>query len=179
MSIPGSFWSKQRMTKTAKLYTRRAVCGIAALSLFLPLTADAATATSTFLVTATIQATCTISAGALAFGTYTGVAATGVSTVAVTCTNTTSYNVGLNAGTASGATVTTRKMTGPASALLAYSLYSDTGRSVNWGQTIGTDTVTGTGSGSNQNLTVYGAVAAGQYLAPGSYSDSVIATITY
>ena len=78
------------------------------------------------------------------------------STTTVTCTNTTPYNVGFNAGTAPGATVTTRKMTGPGGALLAYALYQDAAHTINWGNTIGTDTETGTGNGSGQTLTVYG-----------------------
>lgn len=139
----------------------------------------ASTATTTFAVTATVQSTCIVSATAMAFGTYTGVVANATSVVTVTCTNTTPYNVGLNPGLATGATVTTRKMTGPGAALLGYALYSDSARSVNWGQTVGTDTVTGTGNGSGQALTVYGAVAAGQYVAPGAYADTITATVTY
>jgi spore coat protein U-like protein len=139
----------------------------------------ATTATTTFAVTATVQATCLVSATAMAFGTYTGVLANSTSTVSVTCTNTTPYNVGLSAGLATGATVTARKMTGPAAALLGYALFSDAARSVNWGQTIGTDTVTGIGNGSAQALTVYGQTAAAQYVAPGAYADTITATVTY
>ena len=54
----------------------------------------------------------------------------------VTCTNTTTFNIGLNAGTATGATVTTRKMTGPASATLNYKLFRDSARTQNWGNTV-------------------------------------------
>ena len=144
-----------------------------------PLTAAAATATTPFGVSATVQATCLISATPMAFGTYTGVVANSTSAVTVTCTNTTTYNVGLNPGLASGATVTTRQMAGPASALLNYALFSDSSRTVNWGQTVGTDTVAGTGNGAGQNITVYGQVAAGQYVAPGAYADTITATVTY
>ena len=141
--------------------------------------AMAATATTTFQVTATVAATCLISATSLAFGSYTGVVANATSTISVTCTNTTPYNVGLDAGTASGATVTTRKMTGPASALLNYALYRDSAHTLNWGNTVGTDTQSGTGSGSAQSLTVYGQVAASQFVAPGSYTDTITATVSY
>jgi len=144
-----------------------------------PSPAGAATTTTTFAVTATVQATCLVSATAMAFGTYTGVVATSTSAVSITCTNTTPYNVGLSAGLATGATVTTRKMTGPAAALLSYALFSDAARTVNWGQTIGTDTVTGTGNGSVQAITVYGQAAAAQYVAPGAYTDTITATVTY
>jgi spore coat protein U-like protein len=141
--------------------------------------AAAATATTTFGVTATVQSNCLVSATALAFGTYTGALATSTSTVSVTCTNTTPYNVGLSAGLATGATVTTRQMTGPASALLTYAMFSNSTRTTNWGQTIGTDTVTGTGNGAAQALTVYGQVTAGQFVAPGAYTDTITATVTY
>jgi spore coat protein U-like protein len=141
--------------------------------------ASASTATTTFGVTATVQGTCLISATPMAFGTYTGVVATSTSTLSVTCTNTTTYNVGFSAGLATGATVTTRQMTGPAAALLSYALYSDSARTVNWGATIGTNTVAGTGNGSAQAITVYGSVPASQFVTPGSYSDTITATITY
>ncbi|HUB48625.1 MAG TPA: spore coat U domain-containing protein [Acetobacteraceae bacterium] len=139
----------------------------------------ATTANTTFQVTATVLSTCLISASNLGFGNYSGAAATGTATITVTCTNTSPYNVGLNAGTASGATVTSRKMVGPGGATLAYQLTQDSAHVVNWGQTVGTDTVAGTGNGSAQTLTVYGQVAAGQYVAPGAYSDTITATITY
>jgi len=141
--------------------------------------AAAATATNSLSVSATVQASCTVTASAMSFGNYTGSTATATSAVSVTCTNATPYNVGLSAGTASGATVSTRKMTGPASALLSYSLFSDPSRTINWGQTAGSDTVTGIGSGAVQALTVYGQTPAGQFLTPGSYTDTVTATITY
>jgi spore coat protein U-like protein len=169
MRIPASF--------------RRAICAMAGVVMAFAVAgtpeAFASTATTTFQVTATIQATCIVSATTMAFGTYSGVQVQTTSTISVTCTNTTPYNVGLNAGTATGATVTTRKMTGPSSALLGYALYSDSARSVNWGQTVGTDTVTGTGNGSAQTLTVYGNLPASQYQAPGSYSDTITVTVTY
>jgi len=137
------------------------------------------TVTTTFGVSATVQSTCLISATALAFGTYTGAVDNATSTVSITCTNTTPYNVALNPGTATGATVTTRKMTGPSSATLSYALYSNSGMTTNWGQTVGTHTVTGTGNGSAQTLTVYGQVAASQYVTPGSYADTITASVIY
>ncbi|HEY2858526.1 MAG TPA: spore coat protein U domain-containing protein [Terracidiphilus sp.] len=135
--------------------------------------------TSSFTVTATVQATCSISATSLAFGTYASVAINSTSTLSVTCTNTTPYNVGLNAGTASGATVTNRSMTGPGAAKLGYKLFRDSGRTLNWGNTVGTDTLAGTGTGALQSLTVYGQLTAGQHVAPGSYADTITATLTY
>lgn len=140
---------------------------------------SAPTATATLIVTATVQAGCAISASPLAFGTSSGLLINSTSTISVTCTNTTPYDVGLDAGSASGATVTTRSMTGPAAALLGYQLFSNSGRTTNWGNTVGTSTVAGTGSGTLQSVTVYGQIAAAQYARPGAYTDTITATITY
>ena len=138
----------------------------------------AATATASFAVTATVQASCVITATPLAFGTYSGTQVDATSTMSVTCTNTTPYNIGLGAGAGSGATVAARKMTSGA-VLLNYSLSRDAGRSLNWGNTVATDTLAGTGTGVAQTLTVYGRIAAGQFVTPGSYTDTIIATVTY
>jgi spore coat protein U-like protein len=141
--------------------------------------AVAATASTTFAVTATVQATCVITATALAFGTYTGVQVDATSTVTATCTNSTPYNIGLGVGGSSGASVTTRKMTGTGGALLAYSLSQDSGRAVNWGNTPGTDTVARIGNGSAQPVTVFGRMATGQLVAPGAYTDTITATVNF
>ncbi|WP_080400280.1 spore coat U domain-containing protein [Burkholderia ubonensis] len=155
------------------------VAGVGLLGAFaFNLPAGAATATATMTVTATVDATCQITTTPLAFGTYTGAQTDATSTVSVTCTNTTPYNVGLDAGLAPGATVTTRAMS-ITGASLPYSLFQDAGRTVNWGNTVGTDTVAGTGNGSTQALTVYGRLAAGQLVTPGAYTDTITATITY
>lgn len=140
---------------------------------------QAATAPSNIAVSATVQATCLNTATPLAFGTYTGVQLDASASITVTCTNTTGYTVGLNAGTAAAATVLTRKMTGGAGVFLNYAAYSDTGRATNWGATTGTDTVAGTGTGAGQVLTIFGRIAASQFVAPGVYNDTLIATVTY
>ena len=80
----------------------------------------------------------------------------------VTCTNSTTYTIGLGPGLASGATVTTRQMQN-GSALLNYGLFSNGTWTTNWGNTSGTNWVSGTGNGSGQAITVYGQIPAGQY----------------
>lgn len=137
------------------------------------------TATTNFIVTVTVVKACTVTATPLAFGTYTGALISSTSTISVACTKTTAYNVGLNAGLATGATVTNRSMTGPSSALLGYKLFSNSGYTINWGNTVGTNTVAGTGNGVTQPLTVYGQVPAGQLSTPGSYTDTITVSVTY
>jgi spore coat protein U-like protein len=140
------------------------------------------TQTSQFSVQMTITADCQItSAGSLSFGSA-GVIATnrdGTSAIVVQCTNGTAYNVGLNEGTGTGATVATRKMTGPGAATVNYTLYSDSAHSSVWGNTVGTDTKSANGTGAAQSYTVYGRVLPQTTPAPGSYSDTVTVTLTY
>jgi len=154
---------------------------IAALVSFVGNGARAATATGSFNVQVTIAATCVVtSATNLNFGTQ-GVLSAAVnqtSTITVTCTNTTPYNIGLNQGV-NGSSVTTRQMKSSGGALINYSLYSNSGMTTNWGQTVGTDTVAGTGNGSGQAYTVYGQIPAQTTPAPASYTDTITVTVTY
>lgn len=135
------------------------------------------TATTNFAVSVTVVKACTISATNLAFGIYTGALIDSTATISVTCTSTTTYTVGLSAGLATGATVTTRKMQN-GTILLGYSLYRNTRHTNNWGNTTGS-WATGTGTGIPQALTVYGQLPAGTVPAPGAYTDTITATITY
>jgi spore coat protein U-like protein len=139
----------------------------------------AATTTTTFSVTATVTATCQVSASTLAFGSYSAAQADASTTISVSCTNLTAYVVSLDAGTGSGATTSTRKMTGPSGQTLNYALFQDSTRLVNWGNVAGVDTVAGVGNGSAQSISVYGRIAASQFSTAGSYSDTVTVTITY
>ena len=142
---------------------------------------QAATTTSTFTVQITITASCTInSASTLNFGSKGTLTANvdQTSTIQVQCTDTTPYNIGLDAGTGTGATVATRKMTS-GGATINYSLYTDIGRSTVWGNTVGTDTVSATGNGAAQSYTVYGRVPAQTTPAPATYTDTITVTVTY
>jgi len=137
------------------------------------------TVTTMFTVTATVPATCTVSASALSFGNYSGALVNAASALTVTCTNLATFNIGLNAGTATGATVTTRKMTSPALATLNYTLFRDSARTQNWGNTVGTDTLLSQGTGTAVMYGVFGQIPEGQLANPAVYTDTIIATITY
>ena len=166
--------TSRRTTKITATATRLAgICTLGVLALLTSIPAAAATATTTFAVTATVQATCSVSATAMAFGTYSTVVAPSTSTVTVTCTNTTPYTVGLSAGLATGATVTNRSMTSGA-VLLGYGLFSDAAHSVNFATTASLN-----GNGASQPITIYGQIPAGEYVTPGSYSDTITVTVTY
>jgi spore coat protein U-like protein len=130
-------------------------------------------------ISGSVAANCTVSAGSLGFGTYnTTTAATATATVTVNCSNGASYQVGLGGG--SNLNGSTRRMAGPAGARLSYDLYSNSGRTIAWGDgtALGAK-VSGTGSGASQGLVVYGRIPAGQLPTPGSYADSVVVTVDY
>jgi spore coat protein U-like protein len=95
----------------------------------------------------------------------------------VQCTNSTPYTVALDGGT-SGATDPTQRKMSKGAEKITYGLYQDSARSQGWGNTTG-QTVGGTGTGSSQALTVYGRVASQTTPSAGSYSDSVVVTVTY
>jgi len=137
----------------------------------------AAQDSNTFQVSATVQSVCTITANDLAFGAYdpSGADVDTTSTLDVTCTNGTNYQVGLDGG-GTGA-VNARAMTGPGGAL-SYSLYSNASRTTVW-EDIGGASYNGTGDGTTHNLTVYGRLPGGQFLTGGSYSDLVTATVDF
>jgi spore coat protein U-like protein len=161
---------------------RRLLAPVLALSgFFVAPKADALTASTTMNVTATVLSTCSVSATDLAFGNYnpiSGANLDGATSISVTCTNGTGYNVGISAGGGTGATVASRKMTNGANTL-NYTLYRDAGRTNVWGVTIATDTLIGTGSGAAQPIDVYGRVPGSQAAPSGGYTDTVTITVTY
>lgn len=163
-----------------KKHLKRLMLGLIA-GLSMAGTSYAATTTANFQVRMTIQADCRIvSASDLDFGTN-GVISANVdvdSSLNVQCTNTTPYNIGLNAGTGSGATVAARLMT-LSGATIQYSLYTTAARSTVWGNTIGTNTVAGTGTGVSQVYPIFGRVPPQTTPAPGLYTDTVTVTVTF
>jgi spore coat protein U-like protein len=136
--------------------------------------------TTAFTVTAIILASCGVTATPLNFGTV-GVLSANIdvaTNLAVTCTFLTPYTVGLSAGNAPGATTSTRAMTLGAAEVF-YSLYQDSARMTNWGSNIGVDTISGIGTGAAQTLPVYGRVPPQTTPTVGTYSDTVVVTVTY
>jgi spore coat protein U-like protein len=139
--------------------------------------------TNNFDVTMKIIADCTIAASPLDFGQSQGVLNTTVnvnSSLQVTCTNTTPYNIGLSAGGVTGSTTAARLMggTGANTSTVAFNLTQTAGGS-NWGNTQGTDTLSGTGSGSLQSLTVYGTVPTQTTPQPDTYKTTITATVFF
>lgn len=135
----------------------------------------AATTTNSFDAIITIEKSCDVSTGIsdMDFGTANFQTVTPIdkqTTITVKCTQDASYDVGLSgSGSMNNGSDT-----------IAYAMYSDASRSTSWGSTVGTDTVAGTGDGTDQTMTVYGRVASIPATAPaGNYSDTVTVTVTY
>jgi spore coat protein U-like protein len=136
--------------------------------------------TAPFTVTATNTTNCSVSASNLNFGS-TGVlraAVDATSTISVTCTNAAAYTVALDGGLSGATNPTLRKMS-QASATITYGLYQDASRATPWGDSVGGNTVAGTGSGLAQTFTVYGRVPVQNTPVPGTYADTVVMTISY
>lgn len=143
--------------------------------------AHAATTTTTFPVTATVLTSCVVTATPLVFGNYDPTSATpldAANTLIVTCTTGTAYNVGLDAGTGSGATVTIRKMTSGANTL-NYTLYQEAARTTIWGNTPPTNTVNATAVVLPTTHTICGRVSGGQNVPASLYADTITVTVTY
>jgi spore coat protein U-like protein len=144
----------------------------------------AATATGSFSSQLTITADCQVSATNLNFGSngVLNAALNTTSTISVQCTNNQGYKISLNGGNGTSGTVAVRTMElggSDAVSFVNYTMATDVNQTSNWGNTIGTDTVPGTGNGAVQNYTVYGRVQAQTTPVAGSYSDLVTVTVTY
>lgn len=153
--------------------------------LFISQLAFAATATGTLSVTANVGANCSVGVATnlLPFGTYT----TGVNldvngVLQVTCTATANYNIALDAGAGTGATIPTRILTNPSPAgTLQYTIYTDPTRTTVWGNGTTGSTVAGVGTGAAQSVTVPGRIFAAQAgtVSPGNYTDTVNITVNF
>lgn len=148
-------------------------------------TAGAATRTTTFGVSATVNPNCLVSAQALNFGGYDGTAAkAATSDITVRCSSGTTYAVGLSAG---GGTFAQRLLSGTGSNKLQYNLYTSLAATTIWGDgSVGTGTVAGTGAGmaiaNAQTHTVFGQLpdnAFNQGAPSGVYNDTITVTVTY
>ena len=162
-----------------------AFCGLC----FRPSEAEAGTATGNLTVQLTVTSSCTIGAATLNFGSVAGTSllatpVTGSTTVSVTCTNGSPYSIGMGQG---ANYLSTNRMASGTN-YIGYNLYTDSAYTHLWGTTTSASSCTGgsntcdlgTGNGSAQTVTIYGQIPiVATAPASGSYSDTVIMTITY
>jgi spore coat protein U-like protein len=96
----------------------------------------------------------------------------------VQCTSGTAYNLALDGGQNAGTGGVTDRRMSDGTSFLPYQLYRDSARSLVWGDTVGTNTLAGTGTGAAQTIPVFGRVPSANVPA-GSYLDVVTATVVY
>ena len=167
-----------------------AVTVLGAGSAFAATPSNGTDATKTLTVTATINASCAVSANAtLAFGVYDPTSGTdndNSTSVSFKCTKGSIFDIGL------GGTVGSRAMTSASTGdTLSYELYRDAARTLTWGNTQDTNTTNAddsadtTGNGitagaTAQTRTVYGRIVAGlDKSAASDYTNTVAITIYY
>ncbi|PKO31254.1 MAG: spore coat protein U [Betaproteobacteria bacterium HGW-Betaproteobacteria-7] len=142
-------------------------------------------AASTWLLAATLlgaslpawSVTCGVSATGVNFGSYdvfSNVNSDGAGSVSVSCDAAASYSIAISSGNGS---YVSRWMASGAHQL-AYNLYREASRSTIWGDGTGGSAVV-SGSGTGATHTVYGRVPSRQNVYAGSYSDSIVVTVTY
>jgi len=169
-AIPGSYLS----TFTADLYIQYGRLGST------PCPTGGSIASFSTSATATVLSACNVSAQNINFGTVGFLASTtdANGTITVQCDLGLPYTVSLNGGN-SGATDPTLRQMSSSGNRVTYGLYQDSARSQPWGNTAGSNTVAGVGTGSLQTLTVYGRIPAQATPAPGTYTDTIVVTVGY
>lgn len=147
-------------------------------------TAQAAVLTTTLTNTTTVTSTCAMaSGGGLAFGAYTSNQATpmnATTTVTANCSLNTPYSISMDGGLHTGAAFPNVRALANGGSALAYFIRMDSQAGATWGNNDVHGAVkSGAGTAADQIYTVYGSISASQPASGGTYSDTVVATITY
>src|ERR1041384_8355352 len=118
------------------------------------------TSSASFSATATVLSSCNVNATTVNFGTAGLLSGTtdAQGTLSIQCSPSLPYTVSLDGGT-SGATDPTQRKMSFSGADVIYGLYRDSARTLPWGNTVGINTSSGTGSGATQTQTAYGRIA--------------------
>lgn len=141
----------------------------------------AATATNTLDVSATVVGLCTIDPATLSFPNYDSSGAVPASTIlTVHCTVGSTYWIGLGPGANSSGGQ--RRMANSGN-FLTYELYRDAGHTQVWDNADPDPTpphsTAGNAGFQPYTTTVYGLIAANQFVPPGTYTDSVLMTVNF
>lgn len=151
--------------------------------------AEAATQTGTFTVSATFNPTCTIDTTSANFN-FGSIGGTGSvyrsqtpSSIGINCSVGTPYAVTLASSNTSGGPVATGFNMGNAGQLMSYRLYPNLFTNAAWDAAGASANATGAGTGGVVTIGVYGEIPqqtpAGGVWNTGSFTDTVTATITY
>ncbi|MCP4184438.1 MAG: spore coat U domain-containing protein [Hyphomicrobiales bacterium] len=133
-----------------------------------------------FNVHANIVSACTVQASNLNFGSV-GVLSSNVdatNTISVNCSTGTPYTIGLDGGLSGATNPALRNMTSGTSSI-NYGIFQDSSHSIPWGNSTGSNTISSVGNGTRQNYTAFGRVQIQSTPPPGTYTDTIIVTMTY
>ena len=182
-----------RLSKRATAIALASVLG-AAIVVSEP--AQAGSAPANLSVTASVNANCTITTSAVAFGAYDPVVANattalnGTGSVSIACTKGSAPSVTLDLGSNAVGSQRNMKITGGGTDVLGYQLYQPPNTTPGTACTFPGSTVWGTSapqtftptvptSKASRTYNVCGTVAAGQDVSVGSYQDIVVATVNF
>ncbi|WP_439520650.1 Csu type fimbrial protein [Hydrogenophaga sp.] len=96
--------------------------------------------------------------------------------VTLRCPGGTAWQIGMDNGQHHAGN---RRMRNGAGGYIGYGIYRDAARTLAWGNSLGVNTVSGTGTGSPTPVTIHGRIPAQGGVSSGSYTDTVIVTLTY
>jgi len=122
-------------------------------------------------------ANCTLQVQGVAFGSYDTLSTQNTDSagsVSVSCDSPDTFTIALSSG---HGTMLSRQMQSGAYSL-NYNLYTDSLRSIIWGDGTGSTTLVST-TASSATYAVYGRIPAAQNLPAGSYNDSITVTLTF
>jgi len=166
---------------------KKALFGLVSLGLvFAAMPAFAAT-TADVTISATVVASCSITALPVAFGNYDALSVTpkdATGSVDVTCSVGSLPKIwlgqGLHAGAGSTAAVPVRRMINGATNFLSYQLYQEALHTNVWGATDASSPAALPALGITAvTSTIYGRVPINQTSATGTYADTVVATVNF
>lgn len=140
--------------------------------------AQASTVSSQLNITANVAASCNFT---LPTSVYVGqynptTEATRAFDFEITCSNTVAYDIGIDKGL-NGLDVLSRKLKSDDNELLDYSLKLQA-ENTNWGDTAGS-LKTGVGNGALETFSAVITIPSGQFVKPGTFTDTVTVTLTY
>ena len=126
---------------------------------------------------ATVVKSCNVSASDLSFGAVGDLTAavSGQSALSLQCTRGTGYTIALDGGLSGATNPTARKMS-MGSQSITYGLYQNSALSTPWGTQ---STFGGSGTASTQTIPVYGLVPIQATPGVGTYSDTIVVSVTY
>ena len=152
---------------------------VALALLFAAQDASAATATANLRVQANVTTGCIVDGNTLDFGQVPNGNQRPQTNINVTCTNGTNFALGIGDGSnvASGQR---RMKQDTGTGFLAYELYKALTGTDRFGDSITSQRVSGTGTGTNPVIVpVFGGLVAGQVTGPGNYIDNAVITVYF